>query len=67
MELCGLIVFYFRFKETEVFITTFYPHWQVVNNRIEFRAKQVPKSDAIPSERLIAQNLSYATELERII
>lgn len=54
-------------QETLAFIAKLYADWQVSTGSIEFRGSKTTKSEDIPSERLIAQNLSYAAELERII
>lgn len=54
-------------QETQAFIAEKCPDWAINGSTIEFRTHKSTISEDIPSERLIAQNLSYATELERII
>lgn len=55
-------------KETVEFIQYFYPTWQINGNQIYILNEQKgPKSEQIPSMSLIANTLSYATELERIV
>lgn len=54
--------------ELEVFVADKHPEWEVTADKIIFRAPEAcKKSSEIPSMRLIAECLSYATELERIV
>ena len=56
-------------QETVDFIAAFYPTWEVDTARsvVLLSGAKTTKSEEIPSLRLISQNLSYATELERIV
>lgn len=56
-------------QETVEFIAAFYPTWEVDTARsvVLLSGAKTTKSEEIPSLRLISQNLSYATELERIV
>ena len=56
-------------KETLEFIGDFYPGWEVDVSRgtIALSDIKMLKSEEMPSLKLICQNLSYATELERIV
>lgn len=57
-------------QETIEFIAEFYPAWEVDASACEIRVNsnlRAAKSEEIPSLKLISQNLSYATELERIV
>mmetsp|Transcript_11809 Transcript_11809/g.11450 ORF Transcript_11809/g.11450 Transcript_11809/m.11450 type:complete len:264 (+) Transcript_11809:76-867(+) len=54
-------------KEVLTFVTSNYPDWCVVGNTIELKRSTTAKFDNINSLNLISQNLSYATELERIV
>lgn len=54
-------------KETIEFVSQNYPDWLLVGTTFDLRATKAVKSEEIPSLRLIAQQLSYATELERIV
>ena len=55
-------------KETVEFIQTNYPDWTISGNTtISLQGSKAAKSNEIPSLKLIAQTLSYATELERIV
>jgi len=49
------------------FLASAHPDWNIENGRIVFKNRAQPKSNQIPSLRLIGENLTYATELERII
>lgn len=53
------------------FVEEFFDEWRVDTETSMIYptggATKVPKSEEIPSMRLISQNLSYATELERIV
>jgi 26S proteasome regulatory subunit N12 len=49
------------------FIETARPNWVVENDLISFQPEGGSKSSDIPSMRLIAESLNYATELERIV
>ena len=42
------------------------PDWRIQDGRLMFQAQEAAKVE-IPSMRLIAQSLSYANELERIV
>ncbi|CAM9715966.1 unnamed protein product [Pylaiella littoralis] len=55
-------------SELEAFAADKHPTWEVTADKIIFRAPEACKKSAdIPSMRLIAECLSYATELERIV
>lgn len=55
-------------KETLEFISDYFTEWSVFGDTINLTmAKHVPRSEGIPSMKLITQTLSYATELERIV
>jgi len=57
-------------QETQKFIQANYPTWDVVNGTIKFHGSHSNKTkiaESIPSEKIISQVLSYATELERIV
>lgn len=56
-------------SELEAFVTNKHPEWKITPaDKIIFRAPETTKKSAeIPSMRLIAECLSYATELERIV
>lgn len=54
--------------ELKAFIADRHPDWEMTADKIVFRAPEArSKSAEIPSMRLIAECLSYATELERIV
>jgi hypothetical protein len=52
---------------TLAFIAEQYPSWTIADGAIHLTAPKSTKSEEIPSMKLISQNLSYATELERIV
>ena len=55
-------------SELEAFAADKYPGWEITEDKIIFNAPEsCEKSADIPSMRLIAECLSYATELERIV
>ncbi|CAN0325485.1 unnamed protein product [Ectocarpus sp. 12 AP-2014] len=55
-------------SELEAFVADKYPEWELTADKIIFKAPEACKKSAeIPSMRLIAECLSYATELERIV
>jgi 26S proteasome regulatory subunit N12 len=54
-------------KETHVFISDFYPDWTINGSEVVLCEMKAPKSEGIPSMKLISQTLSYAAELERIV
>ena len=55
-------------SELEAFVEDKHPDWEMTADKIVFRAPEACKKSAvIPSMRLIAECLSYATELERIV
>lgn len=55
-------------SELEAFVEDKHPEWEMTGDTIIFRAPEACKKSAeIPSMRLIAECLSYATELERIV
>lgn len=55
-------------SELEAFAADKHPEWEVTADKIIFRSPEACKKSAdIPSMRLIAECLSYATELERIV
>lgn len=54
-------------QETKDFVADFYPDWTIEKDVIYPTGAKAAKSDEIPSLRLISQNLSYATEMERIV
>lgn len=55
-------------NETLKFVQDNYPDWSISGSTIHLRsAPKVAKSDGIPTLKIISQNLSYATELERIV
>ncbi|CAN0397988.1 unnamed protein product, partial [Laminaria digitata] len=55
-------------SELEAFVEDKHPEWEMTADKIIFRAPEACKKSAeIPSMRLIAECLSYATELERIV
>lgn len=55
-------------SELEAFVADKHPEWEVTGDKILFKAPEAgQKSAEIPSMRLIAECLSYATELERIV
>ncbi|CAM9171436.1 unnamed protein product [Hapterophycus canaliculatus] len=55
-------------SELEAFVADRHPEWEVTADKIIFKAPEACKKSAeIPSMRLIAECLSYATELERIV
>ena len=54
-------------QETIAFVTANYPEWSIVGRTIETKGSKTSKLAEIPSLKLISQNLSYATELERIV
>ena len=43
------------------------PEWLVADGAIHFEGAKSKKVQEIPSMRLIAETLSYATEIERIV
>ena len=55
--------------ELEAYVADKHPEWEITaEDKIIFRAPEACKKSAeIPSMRLIAECLSYATELERIV
>jgi 26S proteasome regulatory subunit N12 len=57
-----------RDNETLDFIASNYPDWRVSTDGVIYlNETKTVKSDEIPSMKLIAQTLSYATEMERIV
>ena len=55
-------------QETIAFLKEFYPDWVVEKGVINLMVTRViPKSEEIPSNKLIDQQLAYANELERIV
>ncbi len=56
-------------QETVDFIATYYSTWEVdaAKGVVLMSGAKVSKSEGLPSIKLISQNLSYATELERIV
>lgn len=54
-------------QELNQFITRSHSGWSLVEGRIIFNTNSHPRSQEIPSRRLISENLIYATELERIV
>lgn len=54
-------------QETIAFVHANYPDWSIVGGTIETKGSKTSKLAEIPSLKLISQNLSYATELERIV
>lgn len=54
-------------NETIDFVSENYPDWSLVGGVYDLCATKTVRSEEIPSLRLIAQNLAYATELERIV
>jgi 26S proteasome regulatory subunit N12 len=54
-------------EETKSFIRSNYEHWEISGDTINLHAQKVQKADEVPSQRLIASSLTYATELERIV
>lgn len=61
------ILMFEKEEETLAFFTDYYPTWIISNGIISLIENKTQKSDEIPSLKLISQNLSYATELERIV
>lgn len=54
--------------ELEAFVIDKHPEWEMTADKIIFSVPETSqKSAEIPSMRLIAECLSYATELERIV
>lgn len=54
------------------FISAFYPSWVVDEGKGDVRtggaaSGRAVRAEELPSLKLITQNLSYATELERIV
>lgn len=55
-------------QETLEFVATHYPDWRVGSDGVIYLDEtKTVKSEEIPSMKLIAQTLSYATEMERIV
>ena len=67
IEAATSILMFSSGQETESFISEHYPDWTCTGNVVNLRSSKAAKSDEIPSLKLISQNLSYATELERIV
>lgn len=67
VEAATQILMFTSGKETLDFVAEYYPDWACTGNVISLRAAPSLKSDEIPSLKLISQNLTYATELERIV
>ena len=66
LHLC--IYLYIHIQETIAFLKEFYPDWVVEKGVINLMVTRViPKSEEIPSNKLIDQQLTYANELERIV
>lgn len=62
------ILMFSSLQETLVFIAEKCPEWVVEGDTISLKnEKGMSKSDDIPSLKLIAQQLTYASELERIV
>jgi 26S proteasome regulatory subunit N12 len=62
------ILMFQRDNETLDFIASNYPDWRVSTDGVIYlNETKTVKSDEIPSMKLIAQTLSYATEMERIV
>lgn len=62
----GMLMFNSK-EETLAFIAETYPSWIVDGDNILLSKNKVVKSEEISSLKLITQNISYATELERIV
>jgi len=55
-------------QETLDFIAEHHEDWNVADNVVELRTnKAAARVDSVPAMKLVQQNLSYATELERIV
>jgi len=54
--------------ETLKFVQSNYPDWTIAGSTISLQSQaKVAKSDGIPTFKILTENLSYATELERIV
>lgn len=62
----GMLMFNSK-EETLAFIEEYYPSWIVNGDIILLSKNKIDKSKEISSLKLISQNISYATELERIV
>lgn len=54
-------------EDTLLFIQDYYPSWVLEGDKINLVDAPAARSNEVPSLKLIAQTLSYATELERIV
>lgn len=63
---CEMLMFDSQ-EELVCFVLKLHSDWTIINDRIYFNANTQMKSRQIPSIRLISENLTYATELERIV
>mmetsp|Transcript_25423 Transcript_25423/g.25669 ORF Transcript_25423/g.25669 Transcript_25423/m.25669 type:complete len:264 (+) Transcript_25423:197-988(+) len=54
-------------QETLDFIADQHEDWNVMKDVIEMKKMKAVRADGIPAMKLVQQNLSYATELERIV
>ncbi len=61
------ILMFNTIDEVRPFISEKFPDWNINGDIIDLRAQKLTKSEEIPSQKLISQNLSYASELERIV
>jgi len=67
LEAATKILMFSSGQETINFVQENYPDWTCTNNVFSLKAAAAHRSDEIPSLKLISQNLTYATELERIV
>jgi 26S proteasome regulatory subunit N12 len=67
LEAATKILMFEETQETLEFIREFYPSWVFQGNLINLVDAPTARSTEVPSLKLIAQTLSYATELERIV
>ena len=67
VEAATKILMFNSAQETLSFVADTYPDWTVAGNVVNLRSAPTQRSDEIPSHKLISQNLTYATELERIV
>jgi hypothetical protein len=67
LEAATKILMFSSGQETINFVQENYPDWTCINNVFSLKAAAAHRSDEIPSLKLISQNLTYATELERIV
>lgn len=53
--------------DLDAFVAAYHPEWMLKDGRMTFGEAPQPKAQQIPATRLIEENCTYATELDRIV